>query len=467
MLGLALLIGAAGAATLPLDDHEVLVVQTAQEMRERHDWIVPYFLGKPRLNKPPLSYWLVAGAATASGSARTMPWQGRLPSVLAGVGMVALTMAIALAWLDADTAALAGLIAASSSGLFRYTHSARPDMLYAFWCTLMLATFACGWRTILLWFAAALAILTKGPQVPVMLLAAMVIVERRRGEPYRRIARRLEPVPGLVLLLVLTVPWWWAVHHALGGRGLAGTQLAGALLAPTWRKLFDPYFFYRPFALALPSAAVLLAIVLRRRWPADPSGVLPVLAVFVAVPALAFTLGSQRRPHYMLPTLAPLSVGLAMMAAAVLDGRRLRIAAAVLCAATITIEIGFGGTPALWSRERWVMEELGRLAARTLPPTTPLVALGPGRAAPSYYAGRPMRAVRSMPRLAAVLERSPRGEVGLLTERRWLAKLPRDTQVTILGNGVVGPDDFVLATLGTPEGVAVSQLPGRGSANGS
>src|SRR5690242_19850383 len=115
MVVLALLIGAAGAATLPLDDHEVLVVQTAQEMRERHDWIVPYFLGKPRLNKPPLSYWLVASAATVSGSARVTAWQGRLPSVLAGAGLVALTMAIALAWLDADTAALAGLIAASSA----------------------------------------------------------------------------------------------------------------------------------------------------------------------------------------------------------------------------------------------------------------------------------------------------------------------------------------------------------------
>jgi hypothetical protein len=300
-----------------------------------------------------------------------------------------------------------------------------------------------------------------------MLLAAMVVVERRRGVPYRRIVRRLQPLAGSLLLLALTVPWWWAVHHALGGRGIAGTQLAGSLLAPSWHKLLDPYFFYRPLALVLPSAAVLLGVVLRRRWPADPSGVLAALATFVVVPALAFTLGSQRRPHYMLPALAPLSVGLAMIAGTVLDGRRLRLAAAVLCAATITVELGFGGTPALWSRERWVMEDLGRLAGRTLPPTTPLVALGPGRAAPSYYAGRPMRSVRSVPRLATVLERSPGGKVGLLTERRWLSQLPRETSVTILGNGIVGPDDFVLATLATPGRVEVSQLPGRGSANGS
>jgi hypothetical protein len=139
----------------------------------------------------------------------------------------------------------------------------------------------------------------------------------------------------------------------------------------------------------------------------------------------------------------------------------------VLCAATITVEIVFAGSTALWSRERWVMQDLGRLAARALPSTTPLVALGPGRAAPSYYAGRPMRSVRSVTRLQAVLERNRTGQVGLLTERRWLAKLPAGASVTILGNGVVGNDDFVLAALGPPNRVELSQLPGRGSANGS
>jgi 4-amino-4-deoxy-L-arabinose transferase-like glycosyltransferase len=274
-------------------------------------------------------------------------------------------------------------------------------------------------------------------------------------------------VGGVVLVLALTVPWWWAVHHALGGKGLAGSQLAGSLLAPTWHKLLDPYFFYRPLALVLPWTAILLVAAFRRRWPPDPRGVLPSLAVIVLVPALVFTLGTQRRPHYMLPALAPLCVALAMIAGVALDGRRLRSAAEALCAAVIAIEITLAGSTALWSRERWVMEDLGRLAASALPAGTPLVALGPGRAAPSYYAGRPIRSVRSISRLEAVLERNAAGRVGLLTERRWLAKLPANATVTILGNGVVGKDDFVLAAIEPPNRVEVSQLPGRGSANGS
>ncbi|HSR66734.1 MAG TPA: glycosyltransferase family 39 protein [Acidobacteriota bacterium] len=41
------------------DANEAFYVRTPQEMLERGEWIVPYFNGETRLNKPPLSYWLV------------------------------------------------------------------------------------------------------------------------------------------------------------------------------------------------------------------------------------------------------------------------------------------------------------------------------------------------------------------------------------------------------------------------
>lgn len=42
------------------DANEAFYAQTPREMVSRSDWLVPYFNGKPRLNKPPLSYWVVA-----------------------------------------------------------------------------------------------------------------------------------------------------------------------------------------------------------------------------------------------------------------------------------------------------------------------------------------------------------------------------------------------------------------------
>lgn len=42
------------------DSTEAYYAQTPREMVERGDWVVPYFNGQPRLNKPPLAYWVVA-----------------------------------------------------------------------------------------------------------------------------------------------------------------------------------------------------------------------------------------------------------------------------------------------------------------------------------------------------------------------------------------------------------------------
>ena len=64
-----LLSGVLASSSIPLDSHEIFVAETAQEMLQRGDWIVPYFNGEPRLNKPPVSYWATAALAYAAGAA--------------------------------------------------------------------------------------------------------------------------------------------------------------------------------------------------------------------------------------------------------------------------------------------------------------------------------------------------------------------------------------------------------------
>src|SRR5436309_792932 len=78
----AAVVSTAGMVRLPLDEHEVFVAQTARQMMDSGDWVVPWFGGVPRLNKPPLSYWLTMLAAWASGARDIQPWHARLPSAL-------------------------------------------------------------------------------------------------------------------------------------------------------------------------------------------------------------------------------------------------------------------------------------------------------------------------------------------------------------------------------------------------
>lgn len=465
VLACALVVAGSGAGTLPIDDHEAFVVQTAQEMRERGDWVVPYFNGRPRLNKPPLSYWVVAGLADLAGSARVQPWQGRAPSVAGAVGLVALTMILAELLADRRTAIVAGFVAASSYGVFRYAHTARPDMLYAFWCTTVITAFVWAARSpapgrapaLVLWACVGLATLTKGPQLPIILLAACLLSALGSRWPMRRLVRTLRPVPGLALALALTVPWWWAVDRALPG-GLAGTQLGGSLLRPTWSHLLDPYFLYRPLALLIPSVAVLVPAFLWRRWPRWNEA-MRLLVLLVLVPAIVLSFGPQHRPHYMLPTLAPLAILLALVIVALprsRGGRWTMRALALVWAVMIAIETSLAGTTLLWSRERFVVASLASYAGEALPADVPLVALDRDAPAATYYAGRRVRSVRKPRRLVTLLDATPGGTLGLLAPADRLAALPATLDVTVLRRWPDGaPDDVVLARVARASGGTV------------
>ncbi|MFN3421835.1 MAG: ArnT family glycosyltransferase, partial [Armatimonadota bacterium] len=64
----------------PLIGDEAYYARVPIEMRERGDWIVPYFNGEPRYKKPPLMYWLVALSQSVFGENE---FASRLPSFTA------------------------------------------------------------------------------------------------------------------------------------------------------------------------------------------------------------------------------------------------------------------------------------------------------------------------------------------------------------------------------------------------
>src|SRR2546425_11789267 len=67
-----------GASSL-WDSNESFYAETPREMVEAHDYINPTFNYRARLNKPPLSYWIVVPFYKLVGVAETAK---RLPIVL-------------------------------------------------------------------------------------------------------------------------------------------------------------------------------------------------------------------------------------------------------------------------------------------------------------------------------------------------------------------------------------------------
>jgi len=319
----AALVAVADIGTVPLDAHEIYVVGTAREMHARHDWLIPYFEGRPRLNKPPLSYWATRLASSLDPSRRGIrDWHGRLPSALAAVGLCLVTMLMARRLFEARSAVLSGLVLSTTVGYYTYAHDARPDMLYAFWCGAGLVGFLVARDAsdanrstlrgaLVMWVGYGLATLTKGPQMPATFVVATgaYCVMRRMG--WRTTVRIHRPVTGLLVVGLMTLPWWIALHLALGGDGLRGTQLAGSLFTSPHERALEFYYVFRPLKFLLPWALLIPVVPWVLLQDLRTSAALQFLTAVVVIPVVLLSAGPHHRVHYVLPCLGAASILLA------------------------------------------------------------------------------------------------------------------------------------------------------------
>ena len=188
-------------------------------------WVVPMVQGKPRLNKPPLVYWLQVASAwvmTGGNPERDAIWMYRLPSALCALGTVLITWRVGLRMFDPRAAWLAGVLLAVAPMIVWDAHQARSDQLLMFTTT---ASVACLWRVlhrratglgwvIGLWVCFGLGVLSKGFITPLVVLStvAALCIARRSWHP----ARAVRPVLGLLIVAVMAAPWVWLLSRQVG-----------------------------------------------------------------------------------------------------------------------------------------------------------------------------------------------------------------------------------------------------------
>ncbi|MEE9212890.1 MAG: hypothetical protein V3U29_09570, partial [Phycisphaeraceae bacterium] len=324
-----------GAGSLPLDTHEVFVARSTEEMIDSGRWLVPLLGGQPRLEKPPMQNWLAAAAdRLGNRNGRISALEARLPSLAAGVMLVVLTLGLGCVVLDRPTAFVAALLVATSSGYVEFTHSARPEMLYAMWCTvgllgLMLSARWVGepnrkswsrWAAWGGWAAFGFALLTKGPQLPLIMLGAFVVGMFATGSR-GQVLRVLRPWSGLLILLAVALGWYVTVYltvpqaaaawrHELALRVSSGSK--------PWWKWLDPYYLYHTIDLVLPWV-VLYPLMLAlpwleksRRLGGQPAIKFLWCVVIVVMGCLSLAWG--RRSYYLLPILGPMALLMAAVA---------------------------------------------------------------------------------------------------------------------------------------------------------
>jgi 4-amino-4-deoxy-L-arabinose transferase-like glycosyltransferase len=164
---LALLVGLGSMGLWGIREKRVAAC-VADIVHQGH-WLLPELRGEPRLEKPPLPYWIIASFSTLAG--RLNEWTLRLPGVLCGIGLLG-----AVWYLGCEAAGpRCGMLAALflSTALFFVTEFRAPSSDQFLAC-FAAGALACWWRGYTVaerrgrWWAAAgfcagAGLLTKGP----------------------------------------------------------------------------------------------------------------------------------------------------------------------------------------------------------------------------------------------------------------------------------------------------------------
>ncbi len=300
----------------------------AREMIADGEWLVSHINGEVNTHKPPLFFWLIALSSLPAGEVSS--FTARLPSVLAGLGTLLLTLRLGRRTSGQRTAVLAGAILLTTHMLWDKARSAQIDSLLCFLILVAASAFE-AWRAgdwggrkagIVFWLAAALATLAKGPVglgVPLGIVLVTLAFDRKL-----RKWREFAPLTGPAVFVAAAGLWagaaslwggdyslWGAFQEHVVDRAIHGMHHE----QPFWYYLEVLPAVMIPWSFLLPGA---LVYAWRRRHRADDRFLL-VAGLFVV---LFFSIPTEKRDLYILPAAPFFALLMARLVAAVASWRQ-------------------------------------------------------------------------------------------------------------------------------------------------
>lgn len=312
-------------------DEYLLGLRTPMQMLEQDVWLVPWLDGAPRLQKPPLVYWLGRASFEAFGPSLV---SGRALGVVFGALLV-LGVALIGRELTGDPryGLFAGLVALSSAGVAVDARRLMLDLPVAAFATLAIYFFL-RWRGGAARFALpaaaamlAAGFLSKGPAVLIPFAAAVfafLLTDRASRAQLRAQPGAL--VAALGLFLVLSLPWFWYVHQLFPdtSQRIASEQVeARRFLEFSLSPLLDFVLIGLPWSLV--AVAVLVVTRAGTAAAAPERARLTTLALWLALTLLPFLM-FRTFGRYLYGALVPMAL-LAAMVLRVPGGRGARVAA--------------------------------------------------------------------------------------------------------------------------------------------
>jgi 4-amino-4-deoxy-L-arabinose transferase-like glycosyltransferase len=291
------------------EPNEPIAAQAAWEMSQRGDWLIPTVNGEVYPDKPPLLFWGIRLAALPRGVIDETT--ARIPSALAGIGLVLALYFLSRRYLGARGAFLAALSLAVSSFIVEQARYAQHDMLLVLGLTVgTLALFrigdaespARGWMALAA-VSLAFGVLAKGPVA--LALPALIVVADTFCE--RRLLRRWAPMMLAGALALVPLLLYYLILVKMGRGDLVRTFL-GKHNVERFMKGFDHrhawwFFLARSPVDLLPVSLFLPAAALLRPEQSERRRFVRRMWIWILVLLVFFSFSASKRPVYMLPAL--------------------------------------------------------------------------------------------------------------------------------------------------------------------
>src|SRR5450755_2492687 len=193
----------------------------AREMLSTQQWLLPTNDGVPRLQTPPLVYWLIILSYKIFG---VTAMAARLPIAIAMIASIALTFLIGERLAGYWRGFAAGLIQLCSSGEFLLGRAVTPEPVFSAFIAGAIFCAVCGYQRRQFrrawfagfWFCASLACLSKGVEGLCYLAGVCVLLAIFFREACLRF-RFLLHWTYLLLFIVIVAPWYiWAEQRFPG-----------------------------------------------------------------------------------------------------------------------------------------------------------------------------------------------------------------------------------------------------------
>lgn len=323
-----------GFSTLPpFDRDEPRFAQASKQMLESGDFIDIRFQQEARHKKPVGIYWLqsatvAAGEHLGVRDARVQIWLYRLPSLVGAIATVLLTYWALLAFVPPRLALLGGALMAAAVLLGVEARIAKTDAVLAACAVATMGALARAWldwtrslafvpdrrNWLVFWGATALAILIKGPIVPMVWgLATIALAIRERS---LRWFAALRPLSGLILCLVVVLPWVAAIAWKTGGAFFSesvGNDMLGKVAEGQEKHWGPPGLYLLMFFGTYWPAAAFAAMAVPFAWARRREPQIAFLLAWIIPSWLVFEAVPTKLPHYVLP-LYPAITGLLLLA---------------------------------------------------------------------------------------------------------------------------------------------------------